>query len=119
MAANFGMGFLPYYPLAGGFLTGKYTRGAPLPEGTRLATTKRLADRYLTERNWGVIEKLTAFAAARGQTLLELAFAWLLAHGPVASVIAGATAPEQVAANVGASRWALTAEDMDAIDALF
>jgi aryl-alcohol dehydrogenase-like predicted oxidoreductase len=119
MAANFGMGFLPYYPLAGGFLTGKYKRGAPLPEGTRLATTKRLADRYVTERNWGVIEKLTAFAAARGHTLLELAFAWLLAQGPVASVIAGASAPEQVTANVAAGCWTLTAGDMDAIDALF
>jgi aryl-alcohol dehydrogenase-like predicted oxidoreductase len=119
MAANFGMGFLPYYPLAGGFLTGKYKRGAPLPEGTRLATTKRLADRYLTKRNWGLADKLTAFATARGHSLLELAFAWLLAHEPVASVIAGATRPEQVEANVAAAHWSLTADDMDAIDALF
>ena len=62
MASNFGMGFLPYYPLAGGFLTGKYRRDQALPEGTRLATTKRLADRYVTDRNWTLIEKLTAFA---------------------------------------------------------
>jgi aryl-alcohol dehydrogenase-like predicted oxidoreductase len=119
MAANFGMGFLPYYPLAGGFLTGKYRRGVPLPEGTRLATTKRLAERYVTERNWTLIEKLTAFAAARGHTLVDLAFAWLLAPTVVSSVIAGATTPDQVAMNVNAAAWTLTAEDMDAVDALF
>lgn len=119
MVANFGMSFLPYYPLAGGFLTGKYRRGAALPEGTRLATTKRLADRYVTERNWNLIEKLTAFAKAREHTLLDLAFAWLLAHDPVSSVIAGATKPEQVEANVAAAAWTLTADDMDAVDALF
>ena len=119
MAANFGMGFLPYYPLAGGFLSGKYRRNAALPEGSRLAMTKRLAERYVTERNWRLIEKLTAFAAARGRTLVELAFAWLLAHDVVTSVIAGATTPEQVEANVAAARWTLSIDEMEAIDELY
>jgi aryl-alcohol dehydrogenase-like predicted oxidoreductase len=119
MTANFGMGFLPYYPLAGGFLTGKYRRGEALPAGTRLATTKRLADRYVTERNWDRIERLTAFAQAHGHTLVDLAFGWLLAPDIVSSVIAGATRPEQVEENVKASAWTLSADDMDAIEALF
>ena len=119
MASNFGMGFLPYYPLAGGFLTGKYRRDQALPEGTRLATTKRLADRYVTDRNWTLIEKLTAFAEARGHTLVDLAFAWLLAHNVVSSVIAGATSPEQVEINAAATRWTLTGADMDAIEELY
>jgi aryl-alcohol dehydrogenase-like predicted oxidoreductase len=118
-ADNFRLGFLPYYPLAGGFLTGKYRRGEPMPEGARLNTTKRLADRYVTERNWTLIEKLEALATARGHTLLDLAFAWLLAHRPVSSVIAGATKPEQVEANVKATAWDLSAEDMDAVDRVF
>jgi aryl-alcohol dehydrogenase-like predicted oxidoreductase len=119
MTANFGMGFLPYYPLAGGFLTGKYRRGEALPAGARLATTKRLADRYVTERNWDRIERLTAFAQAHGHTLVDLAFGWLLAPDIISSVIAGATRPEQVEENVKASAWTLSADDMDAIEALF
>lgn len=118
-ADNFRLGFLPYYPLAGGFLTGKYRRGEPMPEGSRLNTVKRLADRYLTERNWRLIEKLEALATARGHTLLDLAFAWLLAHRPVSSVIAGATKPEQVEANAKATAWVLSTEDMDAVDRVF
>lgn len=118
-ADNFRLGFLPYYPLAGGFLTGKYRRGEPMPEGARLSTVKRLADRYVTERNWTLVEKLEALATSRGRTLLDLAFAWLLAHRPVSSVIAGATKPEQVEANVKATAWALTIEDMDAVDRVF
>jgi aryl-alcohol dehydrogenase-like predicted oxidoreductase len=118
-AASFNLGFLPYYPLAGGFLTGKYRKDAPLPAGTRLASTKRLAERYVTERNWRLVEKLEAFVASRGRTLLELAFAWLLAHAPVSSVIAGATGPEQVEANAKAAEWTLSTEDMDAVERAF
>jgi aryl-alcohol dehydrogenase-like predicted oxidoreductase len=113
-----GLGLLPYFPLASGLLTGKYKRNTALPADARLTKTQRLADRYLTDENWAVAEKLGDFAAARGHTLLELAFSWLLARPPVSSVIAGATKPEQVSANVAAGGWALTAEDMAAIDAI-
>lgn len=113
-----GLGLLPYFPLASGLLTGKYRRNAPMPAGARLTKTQRLADRYLTEANWSVAEKLGDFAAARGHTLLELAFSWLLARPPVASVIAGATKPEQIAANVAAGGWALRAADLAEIDAI-
>jgi aryl-alcohol dehydrogenase-like predicted oxidoreductase len=111
-----GLGLLPFFPLASGLLTGKYRRNLALPEGTRLATTERLADRYLTERNWAIAERLGDFAASRGHTLLELAFSWLLAQSPVASVIAGATRPDQLEQNVKAGGWKLTAEDLGEID---
>ncbi len=113
---RYGMGLLPFFPLASGLLTGKYRRNAPLPGGTRLANTQRLADRYLTEQNWSVAERLGDFAEARGHTLLELAFSWLLAQAPVASVIAGATRPEQLEQNVQAGDWRLTEEDLAEID---
>ena len=115
-AETYGMGLLPYFPLASGLLSGKYHRNTPLPVGTRLANTQRLADRYLTERNWAIAEKLSDFAAARGHTLLELAFSWLLARAPVASVIAGATRPEQLAENVRAGQWILSADELIEID---
>ena len=115
MMARYGMGLLPYFPLACGLLTGKYSRGA-MPQGARLTETKRWADKYLNDRNWRVTEELTAFARKRGHTLLELAFSWLLARPNVASVIAGATSPEQVEANVKAASWKLTAEDLAEVD---
>jgi len=111
-----GMGMLPYFPLASGLLTGKYRRNAPMPPGTRLAATQRLADRYLTERNWAIAEKLGDFVEAHGKTMLELAFSWLLAQSPVTSVIAGATKPEQLEQNVKAGAWKLTAEELAEID---
>ena len=115
-ARKLGFGLLPYFPLASGLLTGKYRRNTPLPAGTRLAKTQRLADRYLTERNWEISEKLGDFAEARGRTMLELAFSWLLARPPVASVIAGATRPEQLEQNVKAGTWAMTPEELAEID---
>ena len=115
-ARKLGFGLLPYFPLASGLLTGKYRRNTPLPAGTRLAKTQRLADRYLTERNWKISEKLGDFAEARGRTMLELAFSWLLAQPPVASVIAGATRPEQLEQNVKAGTWAMTPEELAEID---
>jgi len=115
---RFGLGLLPYFPLAGGLLSGKYRQGAPLPQGARLTKASPLADRYLTEENWGRVERLTGFAAARGRGLLELAFGWLAANQQVASVIAGATKPEQVEQNVRAIDWKLTAEDLAEIDGL-
>ena len=113
---SYGLGLIPFSPLANGLLSGKYRRDAPLPAGARLATTPRTAERYLTERNWAIVERLGAFCAARGKSLLELAFSWLLQRPAVASVIAGATAPDQVEANVGAAGWVLSREDMDEID---
>jgi aryl-alcohol dehydrogenase-like predicted oxidoreductase len=115
-ARRLGFGLLPYFPLASGLLTGKYRRNVALPPGTRFAGTQRLADRYLTERNWAVAEKLGDFAEARGHTLLELAFSWLLAQVPVASVIAGATRPEQLEQNVRAGEWTLTTDELSEID---
>jgi len=114
----YGLGLVPFSPLANGLLTGKYRRNAALPEGARLTTTARAAERYLTERNWQLTERFADFCAARGRTLLDLAFSWLLHRPAVASVIAGATTPEQVEANVKAARWALSREDMDEVDRL-
>jgi aryl-alcohol dehydrogenase-like predicted oxidoreductase len=113
---QYGLGLLPFSPLASGALTGKYRRNLPLPSGTRLANTARLADRYLTERNWAVAEKLADFAERLGHTMLELAFSWLLAQAPVASVIAGATQPEQVEQNVKAGGWQLSSEELAEVD---
>ena len=111
-----GLGLLPYFPLASGLLTGKYQRNQPMPADARLTKTQRLADRYLTEANWAAAERLGDFAEARGHTLLELAFSWLLSRPPVSSVIAGATLPEQVRANVAAAGWILTAEERAEVD---
>ena len=110
------MGLLPFFPLASGLLTGKYKRNAPMPAGTRLTNTQRLADRFLTEMNWQIAEKLGDFAATRGKSLLELAFSWLACRPQVASVIAGATKPEQIEANVKAADWVLTPAEMAEID---
>jgi aryl-alcohol dehydrogenase-like predicted oxidoreductase len=117
-AEEFGLGILPYFPLASGLLTGKYKRDQPLPEGTRLQGTKRLADRYMTDRNWGIVEGLESFAAERGHTILELALSWLAAQATVSSVIAGATRPEQVEQNVKAADWSLSPEDLSGIDTI-
>ena len=113
---KYGLGMLPYFPLASGLLTGKYRRNAAMPANARLTKTARLADRYLTERNWRIAEELGDFVEARGRTMLELAFSWLLAQAPVTSVIAGATLPEQLEQNVKAGTWALDAEDLAEID---
>ncbi|HLI30441.1 MAG TPA: aldo/keto reductase [Terriglobia bacterium] len=112
----YGLGLLPYFPLASGLLTGKYRRGKPMPEGSRLTTTPRFAESYLTEANWEKVERLAEFCAARGHSLLELAFSWLAAQPAVASIIAGATKPEQLEQNVNAANWQLTPEDLAAVD---
>lgn len=114
----YGMGLLPYYPLACGLLTGKYRRGAPLPEDSRLATSTMWSERFLTPRNWDVVEALERFCRARGRSLVDLAFAWLAARPPVASIIAGATSPQQVDVNVAAAAWALTSEELAEVDRL-
>jgi aryl-alcohol dehydrogenase-like predicted oxidoreductase len=111
-----GLGILPYFPLASGLLTGKYKRGAPPPPGSRLSKIPRHADDFMTERNWRIVGELEEFTARRGRSMLELAFSWLLRDGVVASVIAGATSPEQVEQNIRAAGWALTAQDLAEID---
>jgi aryl-alcohol dehydrogenase-like predicted oxidoreductase len=113
----YGLGLIPFRPLADGLLTGKYRRGAALPPGSRLETTPRAAGRNLTEQNWAIVERLESFAAERGHALLDLAFGWLLARPAVASVIAGATTAAQIEQNVHAAEaWVLTKDEMLAID---
>jgi aryl-alcohol dehydrogenase-like predicted oxidoreductase len=109
-----GIGVLPYFPLASGLLTGKYRRGAPRPEGTRLADR----DGVFTEETWQRLEALERFAADRSVTLLQVAIGGLLARPTVSSVIAGATKPEQVRANVEAAEWEPTPEDIAALNGL-
>jgi aryl-alcohol dehydrogenase-like predicted oxidoreductase len=113
---KFGLGLLPYFPLASGLLTGKYARNKPAPDDTRFHSLKGLADRYLTESNWKIVERLEKFCAKRGHTMVELAFTWLLARPTVASVIAGATKAEQVEQNAKAAERELTPEELAEID---
>ncbi len=110
------LGLLPYFPLANGLLTGKYRAGEARPEGTRLSKAGGNADKYLNDANLKVVEKLRAFAEARERTLLELAFSWLLSKPEVASVIAGATKPEQVAQNAQAASWRLSDDELAEVD---
>jgi aryl-alcohol dehydrogenase-like predicted oxidoreductase len=112
-----GLGVVPYFPLASGLLTGKYRRGEPFPEGTRLARSDRWG-RMATDDAFDRIEALDAWAADHGHGLVELAVAWLLAQPVVTSVITGATRPEQVAANAAAAAWRLTPAEADEVAAL-
>jgi aryl-alcohol dehydrogenase-like predicted oxidoreductase len=102
---------VPYYPLAGGFLTGKYERNAPLPANTRFGRAPQRS-RYLSDENFDRLERWTAFAQERGHRVGELAVTWLLAHPVVCSVIAGATHPDQVAANAKATEWTLALSEV-------
>ena len=116
-AANaYGLGVLPYFPLASGFLTGKYKQGEAPPEGTRLAAGGGMADRVLNEGNFETLQKLESFADSAGHTMLELAIGWLASQPHVSSVISGATKPEQVEQNVAAGEWKLNAEEMANVD---
>jgi aryl-alcohol dehydrogenase-like predicted oxidoreductase len=115
-AKAIGLGILPYFPLASGLLTGKYRRGSPPPPGSRLAKNQRHAQDFLSERNWRIVGELEAFALRHGRTMLELAFGWLLRDPAVASVIAGATSPEQIEQNVRAADWTPSAEDLAELD---
>lgn len=112
---QFGMGFLPYFPLESGLLTGKYRLGQPKPEGGRLSD-RSYEDRFLNEPKLAVVEQLIDFAEAKGHTILELAFSWLLMRTVVSSVIAGATKPDQVQANAAAAGWQLTDDEMQTVD---
>src|ERR1041384_1971244 len=110
---RYGLGLLPYFPLASGLLTGKHKRGAAAA-GTRL--NMPMFSSVMTERNFDIVEKLEGFVKARGRTMLELAFSWLAARPTVGSIIAGATKPEQIEANAKAADWKLTGEEMAEID---
>jgi aryl-alcohol dehydrogenase-like predicted oxidoreductase len=105
-----GLAFLPYFPLASGLLTGKYRRGQSPPQGSRLAAGSRFEK--ITDQKLAIVEALLQFAASRGHTLVELAISWLATQPTVASVIAGATSPEQVRTNTAAASWRLTAADL-------
>jgi aryl-alcohol dehydrogenase-like predicted oxidoreductase len=111
---HLGVSLVPYYPLAGGFLTGKYERGAPPPPDTRFGRAQQRS-KYLSDENFEKLEAWSAFATERGHTVAELAVAWLLAHPVVCSVIAGATRPEQLVANAKATDWALTTNEVSGL----
>jgi aryl-alcohol dehydrogenase-like predicted oxidoreductase len=112
-----GVGFIPYFPLADGFLTGKYQRDQPPPAGSR-GEDSTYVQKYMTPSNYERIERLSEWAQARDHSLLDLAHAWLLAHEPVCSVISGATSVDQVAQNARAAGWTLTGAEMDEIESI-
>ncbi len=115
---RFGLGLLPYFPLASGLLTGKYRRGEAPGQDTRLAAWGARGAQALNDKNFDRLEALSAYAEERGHTLLELAFAWLLGHASVSSVIAGATRPDQVKANAAAGAWRLTPDEVAEVSKL-
>jgi len=115
---HYGLGLIPYYPLASGLLTGKYTSGNGRAEGRLKDNFLRLGDTFLTERNLGIVRTLEAFCRERGHSLLELAISWLAAQRTVCSVICGATQAEQVEQNVAAAGWALSAAELAQVDLL-
>jgi aryl-alcohol dehydrogenase-like predicted oxidoreductase len=115
----YNIGIIPYFPLSSGLLTGKYRPGQPPPQGTRLAAAGPMGQRMLTQQNLETVVKLEEFAQQQGHSILELAFGWLLSKPQVATVIAGATSPDQVKANVAAGgAWRLTTEEMRQADDL-
>ncbi|QPC81261.1 aldo/keto reductase [Phototrophicus methaneseepsis] len=104
------VGFIPYFPLAGGFLTGKYTRSEGAPAGSR-GENSPYVQAYMTDENFTILEKLTTWAEEHGHTMVELAHAWLLAQPQVCSVISGVTKIEQLRSNAAAAAWSLTADE--------
>jgi aryl-alcohol dehydrogenase-like predicted oxidoreductase len=118
-AARHDLGILPYFPLASGMLTGKYRRGEAPAQGTRLAALPEdRRDRAMADKTFDVVERLEAFAGERGHTLLELAMSWLAGLPQMASIIAGATRPDQVRTNTAAVGWDLTDEERATVDEL-
>ncbi len=106
----FGVGILPYFPLAGGFLTGKYQRGKAVPQGSR-GETSSYVQRYLNDDHFTILEKLTTFAKENGHSMVELAHAWLLANQNISSIISGATRVEHIRENVKGVEWSLSNEE--------
>lgn len=120
---HYGLGVLPYFPLAGGLLTGRYHRGQGLPTGSRFQgrldyMKTSMGDDFLSDRNFDIVEKLDAFARERNRSLVELAIAWLLSHDWVSSVIAGSSGPEQIEVNVKGEGWKLTSEDLTVLNGI-
>ncbi len=117
---KYGLGLLPYRPIAGGFLTGKYKHNAPMPEGARLSSTsqKRFTDRFLTKENWDFLNRLEAFGKERGRSLLDIAMGWLASKPFIPSVIAGASTPEQLDLNYKAINCSLSQEELAQIESL-
>ena len=111
------VGFIPYFPLAGGFLTGKYKRGQDAPEGSR-GESSPYVQAYMTDTNYDIVEKLTTWAEAREHTMAELAHAWLLGQPQVCSVISGLTRLDHLQANAKAADWVLTEDDLAEITAV-
>jgi aryl-alcohol dehydrogenase-like predicted oxidoreductase len=114
MCVKYGLGILPFFPLASGFLTGKYRPNQEAPAGTRLAG--QMGGRWLTDANYEKLQKLEAIADGAGRSMLELAMSWLACQPAVTSVIAGATKPEQVEQNVAAAGWKLTPDELSSVD---
>ncbi len=113
----FDVGILPYFPLAGGFLTGKYERGQAAPPGSR-GESSAYVQKYMTDAGYTIVERLTRFAEERGHSMTELAVAWLLARPQIASVISGATRPEHVEINAKAADWALSADELNEVNTI-
>lgn len=111
------VGFIPYFPLAGGFLTGKYKRGQAAPAGSR-GESSGYVQKYMTDANYDKVEKLAAWVESRDRGLNELAQAWLLAQPQVCSVISGATKLNHILSNVKAADWVLTAEELAEVNAI-
>jgi len=112
--ARTNLAFLPYFPLASGLLTGKYRKGLKPPAGSR--AQEKWGPKVFTKKNLAIVEALIEFAQSRNHTILELAFSWLFSHEPVASIIAGASKPEQVRSNVAAIGWRLTGDELAEIE---
>ncbi len=112
-----GVGLVPFFPLAGGFLTGKYKRGQAPPPGSR-GESSSYVQQYMTDANYGKVELLTEWAEAHGHAMNELAHAWLLAHPEVCSVISGATKLDQVLDNAKSAEWSLTLEELNEVNSI-
>jgi aryl-alcohol dehydrogenase-like predicted oxidoreductase len=117
LCEELGIAYLPYFPLASGLLTGKYQRGQKPPEGTRLQRWGERASGMMTDAAFDQVDTLSTWAGEHGHSILDLAFAWLTAKAPVASVIAGATKAAQVKANAAAGQWEITPEQAGEVDA--
>jgi len=114
LCRRYNVGIIPYHPLAAGFLTGKYRQGKPIPPGTRFALTPR-HNHFFSEENFSRLAQLERFAQERRHSVAELALAWLFANPQMSTVIAGASTPEQIAANLRALEWKLTEEELGEI----
>ncbi|MFZ5734370.1 MAG: aldo/keto reductase [Pseudomonadota bacterium] len=117
-AKNYNLGYLPFFPLASGLLTGKYKPGAEADANTRFAKMPAMKSRYATPKNEAIVARLQDFTKARGKTMLELAMSWLACQPQVSSVIAGATSEDQITQNVKAAGWKLSPDELAEVDTI-